>query len=113
MIDRLTPADRLSAFRKARSTDPKEFRYAKGEPDVFLYIDDGEVLFLEVKKGQDAPDAEQYQLRCLSQIRLILGCRAEIVYVADEGKSYKLRRHEYELVEVASVARPPVVRRKA
>lgn len=97
MIEKLFPADRLRALRMARSTDEREYRYAKGEPDLFLYKDSGETLFLEVKKGQDAPDTEQYQLRCLSQIRSILGCPAEIVYVAKEGVGYEPKRYTYQL----------------
>ena len=98
-IESLFPADRLTAFRKARSSDPREFKWAKGEPDLLLYKEDGQVLFLEIKKGKDAPDDERYQLRCLSQIRSILGCRAEIVYVAREGQRYSARRHNYELID--------------
>ena len=112
MIDRLISPDKLTAFRRARSTDPREFKFAKGEPDLFLYKDGGDAMFLEVKKGKDAPDAEQYQLRCLSQIRSILGIRAEIVYVVEEGKLYNPRRHEYDLPEVSAAARAPFVRRR-
>ncbi len=97
MIHRMIPANRLESFRNARSTDPREYRNAKGEPDLFLYKPTGEVLFLEVKKGQDSPDNERYQLRCLTQIRSILGCRAEIVYVREERQRYSPRTYTIDL----------------
>jgi hypothetical protein len=97
MIRRMIPANRLESFLHARSTDPREYRSAKGEPDLFLYKLNGEVLFLEVKKGQDSPDKERYQLRCLAQIRSILGCRAEIVYVREERQQYAPRTYAVEL----------------
>ena len=93
MVEQLVPPAKLRAFRLARSSDPKELA-GKGEPDVFLYRPSGEMLFLEVKKGADKVD--RYQLRCLSQIREILGCRAEIVYLREEEARYQAKTHTFE-----------------
>jgi hypothetical protein len=106
--------NRLAAFRKARSLDPKERIHAKGEPDLFLYKETGERMFLEVKRSTDKLDRDNYQLRCLAQIRSILDCRAEIVHVREENERYTPRAHtiEFEAVPPPS-AQPVVIRRPA
>jgi hypothetical protein len=94
----LIPADRIERFRQARAADERESRFAKGEPDLFLYKDDTrEVMFLETKMKADKPDKEHYQLRCLAQIRSILGCKAEIVYLREEGRHYVPKTHRIDL----------------
>ncbi len=94
MIERMTDASRLATLRRVRCADPRELK-GKGEPDVFLYKSSGEMMFLEVKKGADKID--EYQLRCLSQVRQVLGCAAEIVYLCEEGRLYRPKTYEYDL----------------
>lgn len=94
----LIPTDRIEHFRQARAEDARESKFAKGEPDLFLYRDDTrEVMFLETKMKADKPDKEHYQLRCLAQIRATLGCKAEIVYLREEGRQYAPKTHRIEL----------------
>lgn len=93
-IERMVDRSRLEAFRRARSSDPLEVK-GKGEPDVLLYRPSGELLFLEVKKGADR--IGPYQLRCLAQIRDILGCGAEVVYLREESQRYTSKVHVCEL----------------
>lgn len=110
-LEKLVPAAKLGAFRKARSFDRKEYAHGKGEPDLFLFKNTGEMLFLEVKKGTDSPDDEQYQLRCLAQIRSILGCAAEIVYLREENQAYSPKTHTVEIDVPAAVTALPPIRR--
>jgi hypothetical protein len=74
-IQRRLPRDKLQAFVSARSG----MRGDSGEPDVFLFGDDGTALFVEVKGPGDSLHRDGRQLQALSQIRQILGCRAEVV----------------------------------
>ena len=89
--------ERLGRIRAVSS----EVRDGKGEPDVFLYKDTGETLFLEVKKGSDR--VAPAQLECLAQIHAVLGADVGVVYLREEGrvrrpKSYALPVEKY-LVE--------------
>jgi hypothetical protein len=77
-IEQMVGKQRLEQFRVAC-----EHMFA-GEPDLFLYKDSGEMLFLETKKGEDR--INETQLRCLAHIRSILGARAEIVYLCEAGE---------------------------
>ncbi len=110
----LLPTERLLAYRRARAEFLQGRNPEKGEPDLFLYRDSTkEVVFLEVKLGSDWPDVEGMQLACLVQIRDILGCRAEIVHLREEGERYVPRVHAVELARrPVEVARGPVVRKR-
>jgi len=87
-IARMVGEDRLSAFRAATGRN-----YA-GEPDLFLYQDSGEFLFIETKKGADR--INEAQLRCLAHVRAILGGRAEIVYLREEAQRYRPKTYWVE-----------------
>ena len=94
----LIPAQRIERFHQTRAADERESRFAKGEPDLFLYKDDTrEVMFVETKMKADKPDRERFQLRCLAQIRSILGCEAGIVYLREEGQRYVAKTHRIDL----------------
>lgn len=90
------PAD-LEAWKngdkdKSKSTHSE----AKGEPDLFLYMDNGPKLFLEVKKDTDKVfDA---QLECLAQIRRVLGAEIGIVHLVPYGSQYTPKVFELDLV---------------
>lgn len=74
-IQRRVGRDKLQALIWARSG----VRGDSGEPDAFLFREDGAVLFIEVKGPGDALHRDGRQLQALSQIRQILACRAEVV----------------------------------
>jgi hypothetical protein len=93
-VEELFPKDRLEAFRTIRSKSTHA--EAKGEPDLFLYMDNGPKLFLEVKKDTDRVfDA---QLECLAQIRGILGAEIGIVHLVKYGTQYTPKAFELDLV---------------
>ncbi|MEH0676144.1 VRR-NUC domain-containing protein [Vibrio scophthalmi] len=79
---------RLAVFKALR----KEL--LAGEPDLFLYKDDGSVLFMEVKKESDR--ISEAQIECLSQIKSILGCEVGVVYLAEEERDYTPKRYEID-----------------
>lgn len=94
MIANLFPAKKLSEFREARREQDKVS--GTGEPDVMLYNDNGQTLFLEVKKGSDRIfDA---QLTCLTQIKSILGADVGIVYLRETNQRYTPKKYELDLV---------------
>ncbi|MGM2827274.1 VRR-NUC domain-containing protein, partial [Bacillus cereus group sp. Bce006] len=68
-----------------------------GEPDLFLYKEDGSVLFVEVKKGSDR--LSQSQLVCLSQIKSILGCDVAVVYLTEENQVYEPKTYMLDVIE--------------
>lgn len=67
-IGELFSKEKMVRFWTSRVQEDK--RSGKGEPDLMLYNDEGEVLFIEVKKESDKIFDEQ--LRCLAQIKAIL-----------------------------------------
>lgn len=78
----------------------EEFRIAcarmyAGEPDLFLYKDAGDMLFIETKKGTDR--VNETQLRCLAHIRSILGAHAEVVYLREENQRYAPKTYWVEI----------------
>jgi hypothetical protein len=94
MIAKLFPARKLAEFREARREQDRTS--GKGEPDVMLYNDNGQSLFLEVKKGSDKIfDA---QLTCLAQIKSILGAEIGIIYVREESQKYTPKKYELDLL---------------
>ena len=66
-----------------------------GEPDVFLYKNANEILFLEVKKESDK--ISEGQLKCLAQIYGILEADIGVVYLREETKSYRPKTYELDL----------------
>lgn len=85
--------ERLSAFRQARTQIGRSD--GKGESDLFLFMDQGQTLFLEVKKGGDR--LSEAQLQCMAQIKAILGSEVGVVYLATFGQQYKPKRFELDL----------------
>lgn len=83
MVNRIVPVRALSAFSSMRSEG--ELKNGAGEPDLFLYKDTGEYMFVEVKKESDKIRPNQY--KCMAQLRAALGCPIEIVYLCEEGKN--------------------------
>lgn len=73
-------SQQLSILRKKRELIPCD-KAGKGEPDLFLYMDKGPKLFLEVKKESDRKSPAQ--LRCLAQIKAILGAEIGVIYLAE------------------------------
>ncbi|BCK26064.1 hypothetical protein VCSRO63_3004 [Vibrio cholerae] len=83
---------RLAIFKALRQG------LTSGEPDLFLYKDDGSVLFVEVKKESDR--LSKSQLVCLSQIKSILGCDVAVVYLSEEGQVYKPKTYVFDVIEL-------------
>ncbi len=69
----------------------------KGEPDLFLFKDNGETLFLEIKKQKDT--VKQAQLDCLALIRSALKSEVGIVYLKEENQSYFPKTYHLDLVK--------------
>jgi hypothetical protein len=93
-IAELFPIDGLAAFRDIRSRSI--YPVGKGEPDLFLYMDNGPKLFLEVKKERDRVSAAQ--LECLAQIRGILKAEIGIVYLVKHGHQHTPKTFELDFV---------------
>ena len=75
----------------------------KGEPDLFLYLDNGPKLFLEVKKEKD--QISDAQLEYLAQIKGILKAEIGIIYLVKHDhqhtpKEYKLNLVTFEFTRV-------------
>ena len=99
-IEELFPKKSLDLFRDARLRS----KYApdSGLPDLFLYNDDGLVMFIEVKKQGDK--ASEVQFERLAQIRAILKAEIGIVYLVEKNhshtpKTYKLDLDSYTRVQ--------------
>jgi hypothetical protein len=93
-ITELFPDDLLEAFLVAR----KQSRHSegKGQPDLFLYMENGPKLFLEVKKdGDRISDA---QLECLAKIRGILHAEVGIVHLVQFGHQHTPKTFDLDLV---------------
>ena len=93
-LTELFPDDRLVAFRDVRSRS--SFPEGKGEPDLFLYMENGPTLFLEVKKEQD--QVSPAQLEYLAQIRAILKAEIGIVYLVKHSHQHVPKTFELNLV---------------
>ena len=94
-VRRLFPIEKLLEFREVR----KELDFNRkgvGEPDVMLFDDNKNVLFLEVKKGRDTVKEEQFS--CLAHIKSILKADVGIVYLREENQNYTPKRYELDLV---------------
>ena len=99
-IRKLIPRARLDAYIRARGTG----RTDAGDPDLFLYKPTGETMFLEVKVGKDRFHDDGRQLQALGQIREVLGSRAEVVHLVEEGLSYSPKTY---WVDVAPIGTHP------
>lgn len=93
MVSQRFSSQRLVEFRNRRSQ--AGYSSGKGEPDLFLFVEDGPNLFLEVKKGTDR--VSPAQLNCLATIKSVLGAQVGIVYLAEYGRSYKPKSYELDL----------------
>ncbi|WP_236800055.1 VRR-NUC domain-containing protein [Aliivibrio fischeri] len=68
-----------------------------GEPELFLFKPDGSLLFVKVQKvGKHLSEAE---LICLSNIKSVLECEVEIVYVMEGSKTYKPKTYDIKVVQ--------------
>ncbi len=76
-IDRLFSAEKLNQFKALRASVGRS--KGTGEPDLFLFRDDGTTMFIEVKKDQDTLKPEQ--IECLQQIHSVLGSDVKVVRV--------------------------------
>lgn len=81
-IKRFFTAQKLKAFNDARSLVGRSD--GKGEPDLFLFRNDGRTMFIEVKKDRDTLAPEQVE--CLQQIHSILGSEVCVVNLK-QGKA--------------------------
>lgn len=92
-IIEIFPAESLAVFREAhRRLNHGDER---GEPDVFLYKNDGQTMFIEVKKDSDR--IKDFQLETLAQIKAILGSEVGIARVVKEGLHYQPKIFELDL----------------
>lgn len=67
-----------------------------GEPELFLFKPDGSLLFVKVQKtGKPLSDAE---LICLSNIKSVLECDVDVVYVVEEGKNYHPKAYDINVI---------------
>ena len=92
MVSKYIDPIRLTMFKALRQG------LTSGEPDLFLYKDDGSVLFVEVKKQSDR--VSKSQLICMEQIKSILGCDVAVVYLAEENQVYKPKSYELNVVSI-------------
>ncbi|WPC75933.1 VRR-NUC domain-containing protein [Vibrio porteresiae] len=83
---------RLAMFKSLRQG------LTSGEPDLFLYKEDGSVMFVEVKKETDR--VSKSQLICMEQIKSILACDVAVVYLSEENKVYTPKSYELNVVSV-------------
>ncbi len=88
--EQIIPPDDLRRFRDVRMRDSSG-RLGRGEPDLFLYKDDGSFMFVEVKKDRDR--LSPAQLTCIAQIRGILRCPVDIVYLRRENQRYEAKTY--------------------
>lgn len=82
LIERVVPAIPLRKFRAARLKTVDGER-GGGEPDLFLYKDSGEFMFVETKRDDPIKTS---QLVCLAQLHHFLGCPVEIVRLQLDAK---------------------------
>ncbi len=93
-VAEIIPADALRRFRAVRATD-SSYILGRGEPDLFLYKNDGSFMFVEVKKGGDK--ISQAQLSCMAQIRAVLRCPVDIVYLCPENHRHEAKTYKLDL----------------
>lgn len=92
-IEEIFAKQKLAEFRRQRALSG--CAGGKGEPDLFLYMESGPTLFLEIKKEGD--NVAPAQLTCLAQIKSILEADVGIVYLAKYGEQYKAKTYELDL----------------
>lgn len=92
-VEEIIPAKKLSRFRSLRTEDV--LKAGAGEPDLFLYKNSGEYMFVEVKKQTDRIRPEQ--LKCMAQLRVVLECPVEIVYLCADGRFHKPKTYILDL----------------
>lgn len=92
--EEIIPPAALQRLRDVRAADSSGIR-GRGEPDLFLYKDDGSFMFAEVKKGADR--LWPAQLRCISQILAILQCPVDIVHLTRENQRYVPKTYQLDL----------------
>lgn len=93
MVEKLVPTMNLQKFRAARKKE--DLGSGAGEPDLFLYNDLGEFMFVEVKLDNDQPDEQQ--LKCIAQIKKYINCPAYIARVVPVDKAYKDKMYNFVL----------------
>lgn len=76
-LARMFSDEKLKAFKATRSLVGRAD--GKGEPDLFLFRDDGATMFVEVKRDRDTLKPEQ--IDCLLQIHEFLGSDVMIVHL--------------------------------
>ena len=101
-VEQVIPAERLAKLRTLRSR-PSQLLQGGGEPDLFLYRDDGSFGFVEVKKEKDR--LSEPQLTCIAQVLAVLGCDVRIVYLRSRGHSYHAKSYCFDLVRLQGSAR--------
>jgi hypothetical protein len=87
-VEEVIPRKLLEHFRAVRSDV-----YA-GEPDLFLYRDDGSFMFVEVKRSDRLGRA---QMTCIAHILSIFKCEVDIVRVCDESRVPRPRSYQFDL----------------
>ncbi|WP_322803969.1 VRR-NUC domain-containing protein [Vibrio alfacsensis] len=92
MVAKYIDPIRLAMFKSLRQG------LTSGEPDLFLYKDDGSVLFVEVKKQADR--ISKSQLICMEQIKSVLDCDVAVAYLAEERQVYEPKSYELNVVSI-------------
>ena len=95
----------MAAFRDIRGQS--KHNKSKGDPDLFLYMDNGPKLFLEVKKDTDR--MSKAQLKCLAQIRGILEADIGIARLIECGRKRTPKTYELDLLTFEAVYKTAVV----
>jgi hypothetical protein len=90
-VREIIPQDRLQQLRAVMHQP----RGSPGQPDLFLYRDVGDFMFVEVKKGSDRLREPQY--RSIAQIMAVLGCPVDIVYAREERQRRRPKRYAFDL----------------
>jgi hypothetical protein len=76
-MTRMFSDEKLTAFKALRTLVGRAD--GKGEPDLFLFRDDGSTMFIEVKRDRDTLKPEQ--IECLQQIQALLGSVVMVVHL--------------------------------
>jgi hypothetical protein len=93
-IQELISKEKLAQFQALRG-DEWETNFGTGEPDLFLYRQPNELVFVEVKKQTDRMTAKQ--LKCLALIKGVLEISIEIIYLCEETHTHTPRIYVLDL----------------
>lgn len=93
-VEEIIPAVDLERFRRLQVAHPL-IKSGAGEPDLFLFKEDGTFMFIEVKKRSDR--LRKQQMACIALVKAVFGCPIDIVYVREERETYRAKSHLFDL----------------